>query len=172
VVEKDAAAPVVDVAPKPEPAVAAPVPLVPMEPVPVGQLDLEDVRERFFSRVVPRTSRSAQLLLKAAQVRALDGQRLTIALASEEMRQNTEMIAQGLKGAMDHEFKSTLLIEWTVDPALLTLTPAPTQRSARRAAPVESTGDEEYSPDESSIVVRSAADHLITEMFPGAEEIS
>ena len=158
---------------QPEPEVSK---RVAQEPAPASlvqpdQLNLEDVRERFFQRVVPRTSRAAQLLLKAAQVRALDGQRLTIALPSEEMRQNTEMISQGLRGAMDHEFKTTLVVEWTVDPALLTATPAPTQRPAHRPAP-EGVVDEDYSPDESSIVVQSAANHLITEMFPGAEEIS
>ena len=158
---------------QPEPEVSK---RVAQEPAPASlvqpdQLNLEDVRERFFQRVVPRTSRAAQLLLKAAQVRALDGQRLTIALPSEEMRQNTEMISQGLRGAMDHEFKTTLVVEWTVAPALLTATPAPPQRPAHRPAP-EGVVDEDYSPDESSIVVQSAANHLITEMFPGAEEIS
>jgi DNA polymerase-3 subunit gamma/tau len=136
-----------------------------------GQLSLDDVRERFFQRVVPRTSRAAQLLLKSSQIRALDGQRLTIALPSEEMRQNTEMISQGLRGAMDHEFKTTLVVEWTVDPALQSSASAPTQRPIRPTAP-ESGPDEAYSPDESSIVVQSVADHLIAEMFPGAEEIS
>jgi DNA polymerase-3 subunit gamma/tau len=132
-------------------------------------LDFEDVRERFIQRVVPRTSRAAQLLLKAAEVRALDGQRLTIALASEEMRQNTEMIAQGLRGALDHEFKSPLSIEWIVDPSLASSTPAPVARAKKE--PIVEVIDEVYSPDESAVIVSSAADHLITEMFPGAEEI-
>ena len=151
------------------PPVAVPVPASASdEPV---QLVLEDVRERFFQRVVPRTSRAAQLLLKAAEVRALDGQHLVVALPSEEMRQNTEMIAQGLRGAMEHEFKTNLVVEWTVDPSLSTTPGAPAQRPQRRTAP-EHLPDEAYSPDESAIVVKSVADHLITEMFPGAEEIS
>jgi hypothetical protein len=132
-------------------------------------LDFENVRERFIQRVVPRTSRAAQLLLKAAEVRALDGQRLTIALASEEMRQNTEMIAQGLRGALDHEFKSPLSIEWIVDPSLASSTPAPVARAKKE--PIVEVIDEVDSPDESAVIVSSAADHLITEMFPGAEEI-
>ncbi len=131
-------------------------------------LDFEDVRERFVQHVVPRTSRAAQLLLKAASVRALDGQRLTIALPSEEMRQNTELIAQGLRSAMEHEFKGPLQIVWTVDLALSSDGPAPAPATSRRASvPPEET----YSPDESSIVVQSAAGHLITEAFPGAKEI-
>jgi len=58
----------------------------------------------------PRTSRSAQLLLGSANIESLDGLLLTIAVPSEEMRQNTEIIAQGLKGALEHEFKSPLTI--------------------------------------------------------------
>ena len=132
--------------------------------------DLEDVRTRFVERVVPHTSRGAQLLLKSAFVRSLDGQHLTIALPSEEMRQNTELFAQGLRSAMEHEFKSPLQITWAVDPTLAHATPAPSATSR----PIRSREPEvdEYSPDESVIVVDSAGDHLITEMFPGATEIT
>jgi DNA polymerase-3 subunit gamma/tau len=132
--------------------------------------DLEDVRTRFVERVVPHTSRGAQLLLKSAFVRSIDGQHLTIALPSEEMRQNTELFAQGLRSAMEHEFKSPLQITWAVDPTLAHATPAPSATSR----PIRSREPEvdEYSPDESVIVVDSAGDHLITEMFPGATEIT
>jgi hypothetical protein len=41
---------------------------------------------------------------------------------------------------------------------------------AKKETVVEAV-DEVYSPDESAVIVTSAADHLITEMFPGAEEI-
>jgi hypothetical protein len=84
------------------------------------------------------------------------------------MRQNTEIIAQGLKGALEHEFKSPLTIYWTVDASLLDA-PLPARRAASVPAPME---DELDGGDESVIVVNSAADHLITEMFPGAQEIS
>jgi DNA polymerase-3 subunit gamma/tau len=136
----------------------------------VEALDFEDVRDRFAQRVIPRTSRAAQLLLKAAEVRSLEGQVLTIALASDEMRQNTEMIAQGLRSALDHEFKSPLTIAWTVDPTLVVSTPA-ASAPRPRTEPVVEVVDEVYSPDESAVIVTSAADHLITEMFPGAEEV-
>jgi DNA polymerase-3 subunit gamma/tau len=135
----------------------------------VVELDIDDVRERFVQRVVPRTSRAAQLLLKAAEIRSLEDQRLTIALASEEMRQNTEMIAQGLRGALDHEFKVALSVEWIVDPSLAISVSAPAPRAKKES--VVEVAEESYSPDESVVVVSSAADHLITEMFPGAEEI-
>jgi DNA polymerase-3 subunit gamma/tau len=161
---------VVEPAPEPilEAVPEAPAAEVDAPLVPEGfDLDLDDVRERFVQRVIPRTSRSAQLLLKSAHLRSLEGTRLTIALPSEEMRQNTELIAQGLRSAMEHEFKSLLQILWTVDSALATQTPAPGQRpSARRTAP-----DEPASTEETSVVVDSAAGHLITTIFPGAEEI-
>ncbi len=134
-----------------------------------SELDLDDVRSRFVERVIPRTSRSAQLLLKAAHVSALDGQRLTIALPSEEMRQNTELIAQGLRSAMEHEFKSPLQIQWTVDPTLATETPAPALRASASRRPA--VNEASHASEETSIVVESAAGHLITEIFPGAKEI-
>jgi hypothetical protein len=134
-------------------------------------LDLDDVRVRFVERVVPRTSRGAQLLLKSAFVRSLDGQNLTIALPSEEMRQNTELIAQGLRSAMEHEFKSPLQITWAVDPTLAVATPAPTT-SSRPIGKRESEVEETYSPDETVVIVDSAGEHLITEMFPGATEVT
>jgi DNA polymerase-3 subunit gamma/tau len=155
----------------PEPApVAETVAEVPAPSV-EGALDLEDIRVRFVERVVPRTSRGAQLLLKSAFVRSLDGRNLTIALPSEEMRQNTELIAQGLRSAMEHEFKSPLQITWAVDPSLASATPAPTS-SARPIGKRDTEVEETYSPDESVVVVDSAGDHLITEMFPGATEVT
>ncbi len=131
---------------------------------------LEDVRQRFSDRVIPRTSRSAQLLLRSARIESLDGLLVTIAVASEEMRQNTELITQGLKGALEHEFKAPLTIFWTVDSTLASArTPAPPRRTAPKSAPVD---DELDATEDSVILVDSAAEHLITEMFPGAEEIS
>ncbi len=160
--------PVKEPAPAPVAETLAPEPLAPSGE---ATLDLDDVRARFVERVVPRTSRGAQLLLKSAFVRSLDGQHLTIALPSEEMRQNTELIAQGLRSAMEHEFKSPLQITWAVDPTLAHATPAPPSPS-RPIRTREPDAEESYSPDESVIVVDSAGDHLITEMFPGATEIT
>jgi hypothetical protein len=118
---------------------------------------------------VPRTSRAAQLLLRSARVESREGLLLTIAVPSEEMRQNTELIAQGLKGALEHEFKAAFTLHWTVNPALVA-EPAPVRR-----APSPTLDDEPnhaLERDDVSVVVDSVADHLITEMFPGAEEIS
>jgi DNA polymerase-3 subunit gamma/tau len=155
---------------KPAPAPdAASTPISSSAPEGSVELDIDDVRDRFIHFVIPRTSRGAQLLLKSAHVRSLEGNRLTIALPSEEMRQNTEMIAQGLRGAMEHEFKSPLQIFWTVDVTLASHTPAPSSRPAVKNKPA--TSDESYSLDETAIIVESAGGHLITEIFPGAEEI-
>jgi DNA polymerase-3 subunit gamma/tau len=129
---------------------------------------LEDLRDRFEKRVVPRTPRSAQLVLKNAYVRSLEGHRVTITLPNEEMRQNTEYITPGLRSAMDHEFKVPLQIEWVVDPSL---SHAPARERPARPAP-EPSYDDVDGGDESSIVVTSATEHLINEMFPGAEEVS
>jgi DNA polymerase-3 subunit gamma/tau len=148
---------------------ATPAPISSSAPEGSVELDIDDVRDRFVHSVIPRTSRGAQLLLKSAHVRSLEGTRLTIALPSEEMRQNTEMIAQGLRGAMEHEFKSPLQIFWTVDVTLASHTPAPSSRPAVKNKPA--TSDESYSLDETAIIVESAGGHLITEIFPGAEEI-
>jgi len=158
--------------PPPDPIVEA-VETVAPEPVLANAsgLNLDDVRLRFLENVVPRTSRGAQLLLKSAFVRSLDGTHLTIALPSEEMRQNTEMIAQGLKSAMEHEFKTPLQITWAVDPSLASATPAPAQRPSKPRPQPQPDVDEPYSPDEKVIVVDSAGEHLITEMFPGATEV-
>jgi hypothetical protein len=82
------------------------------------------------------------------------------------------MITQGLRSALDHEFKSPLSIKWIVDPGLASALPASAPRPKREPAKVrDEVADEPYSPDESAVIVTSAADHLITEMFPGAEEI-
>lgn len=131
-------------------------------------LSLEDVTERFENRVVPRTPRSAQLLLKNAHVRSLDGSRLTVSLPNEEMRQNTEYIAPGLKSAMDHEFKIPIHIEWVVDAS----SPRPVSAQQREPQPEsELSGVDDDAGEESTVVVDSMAGHLISEMFPGAEEI-
>ncbi len=157
-------------APAPAPVAETVAPVAPTRNDDVA-LDIDDVRARFVERVVPRTSRGAQLLLKSAFVRSLDGQNLTIALPSEEMRQNTELIAQGLRSAMEHEFKSPLQITWAVDPTLVSTASTATS-STRSIGNREPEAEETYSPDESVIVVDSAGDHLITEMFPGATEVT
>jgi len=140
-------------------------------PLTSAPLDFDDVRARFEQHVVPRTARSAQMLLKSAQLRSLDGNRLTIAVPSDEMRQSTDVIMPGLRSALEHEFKTALQVEWVVDRTLSSVTTARAPRPARAPSP-DAAAEEGYPGDESVLVVESVADHLITEMFPGAEEIS
>ena len=159
-------------------AAAAPVSAPPAEsPAPAGPvpaLDIDDVRQRFSERVVPRTSRGAQLVLRAARVQDFDGTRLTLAVATEEIRQNTDQISQGLRGALEHEFKGPVTVVWVVDATVANATPP--VASARPQRPVESDAapdfDEISADDSAGPVVASVAEHLIAEMFPGAEEIS
>ena len=136
-------------------------------------LSVDEVRQRFMERVVPRTSRGAQLVLKSAAVVDFDGSRITLAVASEEIRQNTDQISQGLKGALDHEFRMPVTVGWVVDTKMKASAPSASASRARRKAP-ESTPDfdETSADDHQGPVVSSVAEHLIAEMFPGAEEIS
>lgn len=133
--------------------------------------DAEALRDRFLTKVVPRTSRAAQLLLRSAHVRSFDGAQLVLVVANEELRQNTDRIQQGLRGALEHEFHTPIDVVWEVDASLpMSPAPSPTRSRPRTSAPV----DEEVvvNDDDPVVVVDSVADHLITEMFPGAEEIS
>jgi DNA polymerase-3 subunit gamma/tau len=166
-----AAEPVAAVAPASAPVATATPDPVQVFPV-ASVLSLEEVRERFEQKVVPRTARSAQLLLKNAKVCSFDGQRVTVALPNEEMRQNTEHIAQGLRSAMEHEFKVNFQVEWTVDPALVVGSVAPSPRRPAVEPSRSPDHEDDSTGEESSIVVESMAGHLISEMFPGAEEIS
>lgn len=136
-------------------------------------LSVDEVRQRFMERVVPRTSRGAQLVLKSAAVVDFDGSRITLAVASEEIRQNTDQISQGLKGALDHEFRMPVTVGWVVDTKMKASAPSAGASRAGRKAP-ESTPDfdETSADDHQGPVVSSVAEHLIAEMFPGAEEIS
>lgn len=128
------------------------------------------MRRRFSELVVPRTPRSAQLVLRSSTITDLRGNVVSIAVSSEEVRGNTEIFAGALRAAMEHEFKTPLVIEWVVDPSAVV---APSSPPKKRAAPVRPVDDVVVaSEDDVVVVVDSAAEHLITNMFPGAEEIS
>ena len=153
-------------APAPEPAEPAVVADAPPDP------SLDEVRERFSAHVVSKTSRAAQMLLRPARVTAYAGGRLTVALPSEEARRSVADYAAALQRALDHEFKTNLHVEWVVDPSLATSANGlDAGRVATRTRPVVNDADDEDSGDAGAVVVESAADHLISEFFPGAEEI-
>ena len=156
-------------APVPDPP-AAPEPTTAEDPTPVAASD-DEWRDRFLAKVVPRTSRAAQLLLRSAHVRSFDGTRLVLVVPTEELRENTERIKQGLRGALEHEFHTPVDVIWEVDPSL-PATPAPRPAPSRPRTPAPPDEDVVVNDDDPVVVVDSVADHLITEMFPGAEEIS
>ena len=166
------------VAAPPPPAAPAPAPLAPVgaEAPPAASvappletaprpLD-EDLRDRFEHRVVPRTSRAAQLVLRSAVVRSFEGGRLTLVVPSEELRANTEVIAQGLGRALEHEFGRLVEVRWEVDPSIGSSPSRPP--APRRSAP---PAEDAVREDDPAVDVASAGEHLITEMFPGAEEL-
>ncbi len=141
-----------------------------------GAASFEELRAGFAERVVAKTSRAAQMLLRGAQVRALRGDTLVVALASEEACRSAAAYAGALRRAIEHEFRVGLDIEWAVDPSVASAPSVPSAPSRSRTASVATpvTEDEEVLEDDGGpgVVVDSVAEHLITEMFPGAEEIS
>jgi hypothetical protein len=71
---------------------------------------------------------------------------------------------------MEHEFKLPLQIEWVVDAG-----PPWRVTPRRQSRPVGKPNSNRRDYDDQRrvvIVVDSAAGHLITEMFPGAEEVT
>jgi DNA polymerase-3 subunit gamma/tau len=163
-----ATAPVAAPAPTPPPA-AAPT------PVPVAgstNLELDEVRSRFVNNVIPRTSRGAQMILRTATVVGFDNGQITLAVVYEEVRKHAEEIAAGVKGALDHEFKSPMTLRWIVDKNAVSLPSAPPTSRAPRPAPVRNEHEAVESDDDEVRVVSSVPEHLITEIFPGATEIS
>jgi DNA polymerase-3 subunit gamma/tau len=149
--------------------------VAPATVAPSALTDLDDVRRRFEERVVPRTARSAQLLLRGARVHALDDQRLTLAVANEELRQHADVILPGLRGALEHEFKTPLVVEIIVDPAVVAPATSSSRAPRRAPAPVGPQVDDDVDGGEEGgdpgVVVESVAEHLIAEVFPGAQEL-
>ena len=170
--------------PTPSPVVVpeeAPAPEVPAPPAApattllgaeASALTLAEVRQRFAAGVIARTSRSAQMLLRGAEVRAITGQHLTIALPSDEACRSAQDYLGSLRGALEHEFRIALTVEFVADPALVAAPPPAKRTSPSTVRPAEPEHDEVDDDGAPAIVVDSVAGHLITEMFPGAEEIS
>ena len=138
-------------------------------------VSLEDFRRRFTQNVIPKTSRGAQMILGAATVIGLDERAVTLAVANEEIRQRARELGPGIARALEHDWGSRLEVNWVLS-GVVPVTPAP-------AAPLtplsETTVDDEddgvvpsFDDDAQVTITTSVADHLITEMFPGAEEIS
>jgi DNA polymerase III subunit gamma/tau len=181
-----APAPVAVSAPAPTPveSVVAPVEAASTDPrderpEPGGdELTLDEVRERFSAHVVSRTSRAAQMLLRPARVTAYAAGRVIIALPSEEARRSVQDYAAPLQRALDHEFKASLHVEWTVDTSLASSSSgfdSPDRSGTKSKGAAVSKGDgldDEDAGEASAVVVESAGDHLINEFFPGTQELS
>jgi DNA polymerase-3 subunit gamma/tau len=87
----------------PTPPPPAPQPVAPAAPSPVaadGPLNPADLRERFTQRVIGRTSRGAQMILKAARIMSTDGDQITLAVADEEVRKHAQDITPSVRAAL------------------------------------------------------------------------
>jgi DNA polymerase-3 subunit gamma/tau len=171
--------------PAPEVAPVVPAPVVTaVEPAPqptpstapstgaAASLDPRDVRERFMTKVVPRTSRGAQLILRASRVVGLENGQLTLAVADEEIRKHAQEISASVRAAIEHEFRTSITLHWVVDHGVATSAPTSTVQRAQRPTVEEVAQYDEVEEDSGAATkVTSATEHLITEMFPGATEI-
>ena len=171
-----ASTPIGTVTPTPPPP--APQPAAPAVPAPVaadGPLNSAELRERFTQRVIGRTSRGAQMILKAARIMSTDGDQITLAVADEEVRKHAQDITPSVRAALEHEFRRPIALTWSIDTGAAVVTPAP----ARSAPPTEEeiaeavlNGDDDFAPTDPRTVVTSATGVLITQAFPGAREVS
>jgi len=160
-------------APEPAPVVTTP------EPAETSSDDLsfDEVAERFLTRVVPRLSRSASIFLATSQVRSFAGSTLTIAVPSEAMRASSDKIQSGLRSALEHEFRQTMQVSWIVDvsmerggTAIADPTAPPPRPAPSRDEDVVDMNDEEIAESD-DLNATSVASMLISEAFPGAEEV-
>ena len=164
--------------PQPAPAPAPGPALAPVAAAPVetGSLSLDQVRDRFVQNVIPRTSRGAQILLLTATVVAFANNVITLSVVDEDVRKHAEEISGGVKGALDHEFKMPMTLHWVVGHGAAPAAEPATLTPSRPTASVSGDTDDDDTMDEDSgtpeTEVTSVASHLISEMFPGATEIS
>jgi DNA polymerase-3 subunit gamma/tau len=172
----------------PTPEVTTPTPASPAAPVgvdtppaaptaPAGPLNPADVRARFAQSVIARTSRGAQMILKAARVMSTDNDQITLAVADEEVRKHAQEITPSVRAALEHEFRRPIVLTWIVDTGAAVVAPPPTP--TRSAPPTEEEladtafdGVDDNTSTDTEKVVTSATEHLITQAFPGATEIS
>lgn len=150
----------------------APAPAPAPEPsAPTGfpSVEVEEFARRFSASVLPRLPRSAQIFLATSAVHSVHGAVVTLTVPSEGMRANAEKFQSGLRSAIEHEFKAPYQLAWVVADA-----PAPV-REPRSAPPVPDGGDvldDREIAESEQLNVDSVAGMLITEAFPGAEEIA
>jgi len=138
-----------------------------------GLPEFDEFVRRFESSVLPKLSRAAQGVLSSGELRSLKGTVLTIAVPSESMRAGTERIQSGLRSALEHEFRSPVQVAWTVEPDVGASSRASTTSAdAVPATPYADDLDDTEIANSAPVEADSVASMLITEAFPGAEEIA
>jgi DNA polymerase-3 subunit gamma/tau len=161
------------VAASPAPA-AAPAPVVASPEVAAPPVDEKDARARFTQKVIPRTSRGAQMILRTAKFMDFTAGQLTLAVSDDDVRRHAQEISASIRAALEHEFKMPVSIQWILDGAPVP-PPPPVDVAPKLRPTVEEVEEYDDSGDEDAgavTVVNSVAEHLIAEMFPGATEIS
>ena len=148
----------------------------PTVPAPNDDLSLGEFIERFTTRVVPRLSRTAQIFLGSSVVRSLHGTTVVFTVPSESMHASAEKIQSGLRSALEHEFKWNFQISWVVDGTeVVKVVPA---RPGSSSAETRATSSDDFDvmddveiAESDELAATSVASLLITEAFPGTEEI-
>lgn len=174
----------VSAAPRPAPApVVAPTPQRPPTPAPDpvatpaptttdDASDPEGLRRRFEANVIAKTPRAAQMVLAQARIVEFDGRRMVLSVVNAEIRLHAEAFSGALKSALDHEFKTPITVQWVIEGEKVQ---EPTPSAPEVVTPPVDEDDEVDFEDDATAsvtIVDSAAAHLITELFPGAEELS
>lgn len=136
---------------------------------PEDELSVEEFARRFSAAVLPRLARSAQQFLAQSSVKSVQGSAVTLTVPSEAMRANVDRIQSGLRSALEHEFRTAFQIHWVVEEP--SHAPPPPVR-ATATAPAVDDDDEADVEGSEPLATDSVATLLITEAFPGAEEIS
>jgi DNA polymerase-3 subunit gamma/tau len=133
--------------------------------------DFDQFVARFDAKVLSRLSKSAQSLLTHARAQSLTGTVLTIAVSSESYKASADKIQSGLRSALEHEFSTPIQVRWVVDTSIADAAPEPSAPPEGASdVGVDELDDLDIATSE-EIPVDSAAVLLITEAFPGAEEI-
>lgn len=106
-----------------------------------------------------------------------DNDQITLAVADEEVRKHAQEITPSVRAALEHEFRRPIALTWIVDTGAAVVVPPPTP--TRSAPPTEEEladtafdGVDDNTSTDTEKVVTSATEHLITQAFPGATEIS
>jgi DNA polymerase III subunit gamma/tau len=133
------------------------------------ELSSEDFARRFSAAVLPRLARSAQQFLAQSTVKSVRGSVVTLTVPNESLRSNADRFQSGLRSALEHEFHTPFQIQWVIDDSVPV--PAPVATTIFESPIGDDLDDEDVEGSE-PLAADSVATLLITEAFPGAEEIT